>query len=136
MRGMILSVVLLAVGIPAGCATDQKPTLQTLRAPAGTPAAVVQKVEQGNEMFAAKDWKGAKEIYAAAIAMDASLAEAHYNLGLTLDQLGEKAEARKHFVRAANLAPGNKIIWDAPPLRKFDQDQELSKKSFMDPNPH
>ncbi|HEX5933301.1 MAG TPA: tetratricopeptide repeat protein [Pseudorhizobium sp.] len=136
MRRMVLSVVLLAVGIPAGCATNQKPEVQTLRAPAGTPAAVTQKMERGNEMFAAQDWKGAKEIYAAAIAVDASLAEAHYNLGLTLDQLGEKAEARKHFVQAANLAPGNKVIWDAPPLRKFDQDQELSKKSFLDPKPH
>ncbi len=136
MRRMILSVVLLAVGSPAGCATNQKPAVQTLRAPAGTPAAVVQKMERGNEMFAAQDWKGAKEIYAAAIAMNPSLAEAHYNLGLTLDQLGEKAEARKHFVQAANLAPGNKVIWDAPPLRKFDQDQELSKKSFLDPKPH
>jgi hypothetical protein len=49
--------------------------------------------------------------------------------------MGDKAEARKHYVQAANLAPGNKVIWNAPPLRKFDRDQDLSKKSFLDAKP-
>lgn len=69
------------------------------------------------------------------LGMDPSLAEAHYNLALALDQMGEKAEARKHYVAAANLAPGNRVIWNAPPLRKFDREQELGKKSFMDASP-
>jgi len=66
---------------------------------------------------------------------DQQLAEAHYNLALALEKLGEKAEARKHYVAAANLAPGNKVIWDAPPLRKYESELTLDKKSWMDPNP-
>jgi len=80
-------------------------------------------------------WTVAKETTAAILRMDPSLAETHYNLGLTLDRLGDKAESGKHSVQAANLAPGNKSIWNAPPLRKFDRDQDLSRKSFMDPDP-
>ena len=135
MRHAILPFVLLAVSLSAGCATDRKEPPQALRAPAGTAAAVKQEMDRGNGLFAVQDWKGAKEAYVATLGMDPSLAEAHYNLGLALDQMGEKAEARKHYVKAANLAPGNKVIWNAPPLRKFDADQELSKKSFMDANP-
>jgi Tfp pilus assembly protein PilF len=135
MRRMLLPVFLLAAGLLAGCATDRKEPVQALRAPAGTAAAVKQEMDRGNRLFAAQDWAGAKEAYVAVLRMDSSLAEAHYNLALTLDQLGEKQAARKHYVTAANLAPGNRVIWNAPPLRKFEGDQELGKKSFMDANP-
>ncbi|WP_447602873.1 tetratricopeptide repeat protein [Nitrospira sp. Nam80] len=135
MRRMLLSFVLLAGSLSAGCATDRKEPIQTLRAPAGTAAVVKQEMDRGNGLFASQDWTGAREAYVAVLGMDPSLAEAHYNLALALDQMGEKAEARKHYVTAANLAPGNRVIWNAPPLRKFDREQELGKKSFMDASP-
>ncbi|MGB4893974.1 MAG: tetratricopeptide repeat protein, partial [Nitrospira sp.] len=74
-------------------------------------------------------------VYLATIQADQTLAEAHYNLALTLERLGAKAEARKHYVAAANLAPGNKVIWDAPPLRRYDREIGLDRKSWMDANP-
>ena len=131
---MVLTTMLMTI-LLAGCAAERQAPIETLRAPAGTAASLTEAMERGNSQFAAQDWSGAKDTYAAIIRTDPSLAEAHYNLALTLDRLGDKAEARKHYVQAANLAPGNKIIWNAPPLRKFDRDQELSRKSFMDPNP-
>lgn len=131
---MVLTTMLLTI-LLAGCAAERQVPIETLRAPAGTTASLTAAMERGNSQFAVQDWSGAKDTYAAIIRTDPSLAEAHYNLALTLDRLGDKAEARKHYVQAANLAPGNKIIWNAPPLRKFDRDQELSRKSFMDPNP-
>lgn len=59
----------------------------------------------------------AKEHFEAAIKVAADLAEAHYNLGMTLYRLGRIGDGDHHFIQAANLAPGNKTIWDAPPLR-------------------
>jgi Flp pilus assembly protein TadD len=135
MRCTMVSITLLMTILLTGCAKERQAPIETLRAPSGTIASLTEAMERGNSQFAVHDWSGAKDTYTAIIRTDPSLAEAHYNLALTLDRLGDKAEARKHYVQAANLAPGNKIIWNAPPLRKFDQDRELSKKSFMDPSP-
>lgn len=133
MRSFI--VWLLAAALFAGCAGRQKSLAQTLHAPAGTSAVVGQQLEEGNQLFARQDWGGARQVYLATIQADPTLAEAHYNLALVLERLGDKVEARKHYVTAANLAPGNKVIWDAPPLRKYDSELGLGKKSFMDANP-
>ena len=133
MRSLVWAMV-LTMGL-VGCAARQKAEVRTLHAPAGTSAVVSQRLEEGNQLFAKHDWAGAKQVYLATIQADPTVAEAHYNLALALERLGEKAEARKHYVAAANLATGNKVIWDAPPLRKFDGDAELDKKSYMDAKP-
>ena len=127
-----LVVAMVAI---VGCAGPRKAEIRPLHAPTGTSAAVSQQLEQGNQLLGIEDWAGAREAYLAAIRADQTLAEAHYNLALALEKLGEKAEARKHYVAAANLAPGNKVIWDAPPLRKYDSELTLGKKSWMDANP-
>ncbi len=131
MRWMRVAVAALTVG----CATQQKEEAITLHAPTGTTAAVSRQLEQGNQLFKRQDWQGAKAAYEAAIKADPSLAEAHYNLAMTLERLGDKAAARAQYIQAANLAPGNKVIWDAPPLRKHETTLGLEKKSFMDANP-
>lgn len=125
----------LAMMAVVGCAGQHKAEVRPLHAAAGTSAVVSQQLEQGNQLFAQQDWAGAQLVYLAAIQADQTLAEAHYNLALTLERLGEKAEAKKHYVAAANLAPGNKVIWDAPPLRKYDREIGLDRKSWMDANP-
>ncbi len=125
----------LAMMAVVGCASQHKAEVRPLHAAPGTSAVVSQQLEQGNQLFAQQDWAGAQQVYLAAIQADQTLAEAHYNLALTLERLGEKAEAKKHYVAAANLAPGNKVIWDAPPLRKYDREIGLDRKSWMDANP-
>ncbi|GMV49697.1 tetratricopeptide repeat protein [Nitrospirales bacterium NOB] len=124
-----------AATLTVGCAGGRTSQVQTLRAPVGTAAVIGQQLEEGNQLFAQADWEGAKRVYLATIQADPALAEAHYNLALVLERQGDKVEARKHYVAAANLAPGNKVIWNAPPLRKYDGDLELKKKSFMDASP-
>ena len=133
MRSLVWATVLMMALV--GCTARQKAEVRTLHAPAGTSAVVSQQLEQGNQLFAQQDWAGAKQVYLATIQGDPTVAEAHYNLALVLERLGEKGEARKHYVTAANLAPGNKVIWDAPPLRKFDSELGLDKKSYMDAKP-
>ena len=133
MRSFVWAMVLAMTLV--SCAARHMADLQALHAPAGTNAVVSQQLEEGNQLFARQDWTGAKQVYLATIQADPTIAEAHYNLALALERLGEKVEAKKHYVAAANLAPGNKVIWDAPPLRKFDSELGLDRKSFMDAKP-
>jgi len=99
----------------SGCATAQEE--RTLRAPNGTQPAAAAAMDQGNKLFAARQWEAARVQYEAAIKAQPSLAEAHYNLALALEYLGDEKAARPHYMEAATLAPGNKVIWNSPPLR-------------------
>lgn len=114
----------------SGCASSTAVPEQTLRPPAGTLPAAVIAMEEGNRLFAARQWESAKAQYEAAIQAQPSLAEAHYNLAVVLDIMRDEAAARKHYIEAANLAPGHQIIWDAPPLRRHG-DVEAHSKSDM-----
>jgi len=75
-------------------------------------------------------YEAAKEKFTEAVTLGPACAEAHYNLGLSLSYLGEKDDARQHFIEAANLAPGNQVIWDSPALHPYgDPQKEKEKKS-------
>jgi Flp pilus assembly protein TadD len=95
---------------------------------------IVSKFQEGNRLYTSGKWTEAKAAFVSIIAAQPSLAEAHYNLALTLDRLGDGNAARQHYMEAANLAPGNKVIWDAPPLRRYNSDPTKGK-SYLDPNP-
>jgi Flp pilus assembly protein TadD len=86
-------------------------------------------------LFLAQKWSEAEQAFRQTIAAEPALAEAHYNLATTLYRTGNKAEAKKHFMEAANLAPGNKVIWDAPPFRATSVDDDLRKRSYLDAKP-
>jgi len=119
---------ILLVGLLAGgCATGPPPEL-TLRAPAGTAPEAVTLMEEGNRLFAAGQWEPSKQRYEAAIKAQPPLAEAHYNLALALERLGDQASARSHYIEAANLAPGHKVIWNSPPLRRHGEAVEVESK--------
>lgn len=135
-------IVLLSLVVLGGCASVVKPKAEperTLRPPAGTSPAAAAAVEEGNRLFAAHQWEPAKVQYESAIKVQPSLAEAHYNLALVLEMLQDQAGAKKHYIEAANLAPGHKVIWDSPPLRKHTGDIHgiMSKENnFMDAKPY
>ena len=131
-----VSVFMLSLLLMIGCAKTTGPTTTVLPAPAGTKAEVAAQLERGNALFASRDWAGAEQAFRQTIAADASLAEAHYNLAGTLDQQGKQTEARNHYVEAANLAPGNKVIWDSPVFRDRTGGfgHNVDKPSYMDPS--
>ncbi len=136
----VLAVVLSLIGFVLGsCAAGGgKGTLETaLSAPPKSVPAAAAAIEEGNKLFYARQWEAAKAQYETAIQAQPTLAEAHYNLGLVYDALRNDKEARKHFVEAANLAPGNKIIWSSPALRQYG-DVMASPKSgdFFTPAHH
>ncbi|MGH7165659.1 MAG: tetratricopeptide repeat protein [Nitrospiraceae bacterium] len=91
-------------------------------------------IEEGNHLFAAGQWEPSKQRYEAAIKAQPTLAEAHYNLALALERLGNRAEAKKHYLEAANLAPGHKVIWNSPPLRKHGEvETKADRESLVAP---
>ena len=115
-------VVLLGAGLGllGACESTPKPVQQpTLNAPMGSEPAAIKAMEEGNQLFATGRWDLAKAQYEAAVKAQPTLAEAHYNLALTLDQLGDRHQAKPHYMEAANLAPGHQIIWNSPVLRRY-----------------
>lgn len=129
----VLSIVLIAMVV--GCSSQSTKARNVLPAPNGTKPAVATQLEKGNALFASRDLTGAEQAFRETISADPTLAEAHYNLAVTLDRAGNLAEAKKHYIEAANLAPGNKIIWDSPPLRQQSGglNHDINKKSYQDP---
>jgi Flp pilus assembly protein TadD len=118
-----------------GCASQASKSHAMLTAPAGTNPAVATQLDRGNALFSSRDYAGAEQAFRQTIAADSTLAEAHYNLAVTLDRQGNQAEAKKHYVEAANLAPGHKIIWNAPPFQTHSQglDHDIGKRTYQDP---
>jgi len=110
------------------CESTPKPVLQpTLHAPVGSVPEAMKAVAEGNQLFATGRWEQAKTLYESAIKVQPSLAEAHYNLALTLDRMGDREHAKPHYMEAANLAPGHAVIWNSPVLRRYG-DVKVDKK--------
>jgi len=133
MNSIFVSVI--GIWFLVACASPTSKPLTVLQAPAGVSPTVAAQLDRGNALFAAQKWVEAEQVYRQTIAAEPTLAEAHYNLANTLYRTGNKVEAKKHYMEAANLAPGNKVIWDAPPLRASSFNDDLSKKSYLDAKP-
>lgn len=121
---------LLAVLAVSGCSilTPSSPLRPTLPANNCQPLSVSQHNLTGIAHYKEQRLEPAKTEFLIAVEEGPKCAEAHYNLGLALTYLGEKEEARKHFIEAANLAPGNQVIWDSPALRPYGEPQKEKKK--------
>lgn len=136
----LLTAVIGMIGlcgiIVGGCAGGKGRMETALSAPpkAAPPAAAAN--EEGIKLFYAHQWEAAKAKFEAAIQAQPALAEAHYNLGLVYQELGDGRAARKKFIEAANMAPGNKAIWDSPALREYgDSDRAPKVPFFLSPVP-
>lgn len=129
---MDLSLRLLLVGLAVwGCSilNPPSPLRPTLPASKCQPLSVAQHNLAGMAHYKERRLEPAKEEFLIAVAEGPQCAEAHYNLGLALTYLGEREEARRHFIEAADLAPGNQVIWDSPALRPYgDPQKEIKKK--------
>ena len=79
-----------------GCSSQSGKAGNVLPPPAGVKPAAATHIEKGNALFTSRDFAGAEEAFRQALLVDATSAEAHYNLALTLDRAGQQAEAKKH----------------------------------------
>ena len=126
---------LIGIWFLVACTSPMAKPLTVLQAPAGVSPAVAAQLDRGNALYADQKWAEAEQVYRQTIAAEPTLAEAHYNLATALYRAGNKVEAKKHYMEAANLAPGNKVIWDAPPLRAGSEDLDFNKRSYLDAKP-
>jgi len=119
-RGRTLGWVVIGVVLLCACTSTPKSVTQpTLNAPLNANPTAIAAVNEGNQLFASGQWQPAKAQYEKALRAQDTVAEAHYNLALTLDRLGNRETADKHYIEAANLAPGHKIIWNSRKFRRY-----------------
>ena len=128
-----LGVCLLLVNV-IGCASDKPAPLVVLEPPPNASEQGKLFISEGNKLFKEGRWEAAKGQFQAAVDGQPDLAEAHYNLALTLDRLGDAAQAKKHYIEAANLAPGHKVIWNSPPLRRYGNVPEAPQQPASAPS--
>ncbi len=124
-------IIVCLVGIGA-CSNLENVTVPTLHPPGGATPEAAASMQQGNQAFAAGQWADAKAHYEHVIQVQPKLAEAHYNLALTLDRLGNQPEADDHYTQAANLAPGHSVIWNSRKFRRYG-DVTVEKNSGSTP---
>ena len=115
MLSKTVAILVTWLCLMSGCQSASSPPL--LSSPTSVNPEASQHNEQGIVAYRQSLWVEAKLHFEAAITATPSLAEAHYNLGKTLYKLRAFKEGDQHFIAAANLAPGNKVIWDSPALK-------------------
>ncbi|MEW6544281.1 MAG: tetratricopeptide repeat protein [Nitrospirota bacterium] len=115
-----LSLVLISF-VMAACESKQEappaPGAETaLMSPAGSAGRADN--DEGVGHYRQGHWDVAEGHFRKALKADQNLAEAHYNLALTLDKMGKHEEATASFKKAAELAPSNPAIKDSPILKQ------------------
>lgn len=116
----ILALVMVVGG--AGCMKKARP-LVPLALDRGVTAQAVTLTEQGTQAYQARQFQEAKQYFSQAMTAAPESGQAHYNYALALNALGDVEDARQHFIEAANLAPGDKTIWDSPALHAYGNPQ-------------
>ena len=133
-RKWTLGYIMVVMVVLVACSSTPQPVKQpTLNAPTIASLAVRAAISEGNRLFASGRYQAAKIHYEKAILDQKTVAEAHYNLALTLDYMGKRDEARPHYMEAANLAPGHQVIWNSPVLRRYGDVQVEGSGSGMMP---
>jgi Tfp pilus assembly protein PilF len=122
----LLGVILLLVGGVA-CSWSKAKPLVPLALESGVKPQAVVLTEQGTQAYQARQFDDAKNYFSQAVAAAPQSGPAHYNYALALNALGDTEHARPQFMEAANLAPGDKVIWDSPALRPFGDPKSPNK---------
>lgn len=115
-----LWIVLCALVLSLPACTHSKPKpLVPLELAYGAKTDAIALNTQGTQAFLAGQLAEAKNFFGQVIKAAPDSGQAHYNFALALNALGQTDQARQEFIEAANLAPGDKVIWDSPALRPF-----------------
>lgn len=126
----MLGAILLLVGtVACSMMSKAKPLVPLALEPGVTPQ-VVTLTEQGTQAYQAKQFDDAKNYFSQAVAAAPQSGPAHYNYALALNAMGDTEQAHQQFMEAANLAPGDKVIWDSPALSPYGN-PEVPKKNTL-----
>jgi Tfp pilus assembly protein PilF len=129
---MLGVIVVLAASVSCSWTSKAKP-LVPLALESGVKPQVVTLTEQGTQAYHAKQFDDAKNYFSQAVAAVPQSGPAHYNYALALHALGDQEQARQQFMEAANLAPGDKVIWDSPALRPYGNPESPQKNKLSLP---
>ena len=129
----MLGVILLLVGA-VGCFWSKAKPLVPLALEPGVKAQAVTLTEQGTQAYQARQFDDAKNYFSQAVVLAPQSGPAHYNYALALNALGDTEHARPEFMEAANLAPGDQVIWDSPALRPFGDPKAPKKPKQLLPD--
>lgn len=129
----MIGAILLVAGTAACFKTKEKP-LVPLALESGVKPQAVTLTEQGMQAYQSKQFNDAKNYFSQAVAEAPQSGPAHYNYALALNVIGDTDLARQQFMEAANLAPGDKVIWDSPALRPYGNVE--SPKKMLLPSGH
>lgn len=127
MRRSVMTHTLLIAAIVlaglTGCSKEKAKPLVPLALEPGAKPQAVSLTDQGTQAYQGRQFDQAKKLFSEAVAAAPQSGQAHYNYAIALYSLGETEEARQHFIEAANLAPGDKTIWDSPALHQYGNPQ-------------
>ena len=101
-------VVFVAMMFMALTANLGEAVEKALAAPSDSPGKA--KNAEGIKLYNKGDMAGAEKSFMAAVKADPKLAEAHYNLALTLHNQNAHGEDHSHFKHAYKLAPKKPTI--------------------------
>jgi len=122
----VIAVSLLVISLVA-CSKNKAKPLVPLALEPGAKAEAVTLTEQGTQAYQGRQFVDAKNYFSQAVTAAPQSGQAHYNYAIALYSLGDTEEARQHFLDAANLAPGDKTIWDSPALHQYGNPQTEKK---------
>lgn len=117
-----MTLCMMALSFPACTHSKPKP-LVPLELAYGAKADAIALNNQGTQAYLTGQLSEAKTYFGQAVKAAPDSGQAHYNFALALNALGQTDQARQEFIEAANLAPGDKVIWDSPALRPFGSPQ-------------
>lgn len=121
-RFPVLVALVLIISLGA-CTKGKARPLVPLALEPHAKAPAVALTEQGMQAYQTRKFDEAKRYFSQAVTEAPQSGPAHYNYALALNALGDTEEARQHFIEAANLAPGDKTIWDSPALHQYGNPQ-------------
>ena len=124
----MLGAIFLFFGGTACSSMSKDKPLVPLALESGVKPQAVTLTEQGTQAYQAKQFNEAKNYFSQAVAEAPQSGPAHYNYALALNNVGDTDLARQQFMEAANLAPGDKVIWDSPALRPYGNVESPKKK--------
>jgi Tfp pilus assembly protein PilF len=119
MKWIVVSLLVFMLAAVVSCTKSKPKPLVPLNLGTGATSEAQSLTQRGTEAYEAKQFAEAKSYFDQAVKAAPDSGAAHYNLALALNAVGETEQAHQQFIEAANLAPGDKVIWDSPALRPF-----------------
>ena len=113
-KSIIMTVVLYTIFVGVTTGADMSETAPALMPAEGSKAE--SAITEGVAHYNKGHWDVAEKHFKEAVKADPQSAEAHYDLALALDKVGNHTAASEHFKKAQELGKDNPDIQNSPIL--------------------